>query len=71
MKHLYFQKKEAKRNVGAISKRIASQEFISNISTIAEKVGSNGCTWSPCTYSSDRRTQKNFKEMPVICIRFR
>lgn len=66
----FTSKEEAKRNVGAISKRIASQEFISNISTIAEKVGSNGCTWSPCTYSSDRRTQKNFKECQLFALDF-
>lgn len=34
----FTSKEEAKRNAGAISKRIGSQEIIENISTIAKKL---------------------------------
>lgn len=40
----FSSKEEAKRNVKAISNRIASQELTIDISTIAKEIGSNGCT---------------------------
>lgn len=66
----FTSKEEAKRNAGAISKRIGSQEIIENISTIAKKVGDNGCTWNPCTYLNGRRTKEEFKDCQLFALDF-
>lgn len=66
----FTSKEEAKRNAGAISKRIGSQEIIENISTIAKKIGDNGCTWNPCTYLNGRRTKEEFKDCQLFALDF-
>lgn len=66
----FSSKEEAKRNVKAISNRIASQELTIDISTIAKEIGSNGCTWMPFTYLHNRRIQKDFKSCQLFALDF-